>query len=222
MTKSVSMTRFVSMGPSGPAELAVLSVAAVCRPPATAAARCTSPARCASGEWPPPLERGATAVTGASVRAGTAGAGICGAAAWLRCGTRSGLPGPACWAPTVGFPAADGAPAVCRDPATREYSPKPSATTSASASARPGPAGAPETERPRGCSRTADEPAERGSAERAAATSPAPQAGPADADSEPGPTWPATPPGLPLTTPPATGRPRRTPRPAARGRPRRP
>ena len=51
---------------------------------------------------------------------------------------------------------------------------------------------------------------------------PTPQAGPADADAEPGPTWPATPPGLPLTAPPATGRPRRTPRPAARGRPRRP
>lgn len=112
-------------------------------------------------------------MTGASVRGGTAGAGDRGAAAWLRCGTRSGLPGPACWAPTVGFPAADGATAGCRGAATREYSPKPSATTSASASAmlqpsrRPGERAAGPTG-----SRTADEPAWRGSDERAAATTP--------------------------------------------------
>jgi hypothetical protein len=75
-------------------------------------------------------------VTGVSVRAGTARAGECGAAAWLRCGIRTGLLDPACWGLTVPFPAADGATPGCRGPATRKYSPKPSATTSASASAR--------------------------------------------------------------------------------------
>lgn len=112
-------------------------------------------------------------MTGASVRAGTAGAGECGAAAWLRCGTRSGLLGPACWGPTVGFPAADGATAGCRGPATREYSPKPSATTSASASATIQPSRR-LGERAAGTtgSRTAGEPTWCRSAERAAATSP--------------------------------------------------
>ena len=123
------------MAPSGPAELAVVSVAAVCRPAGDGGRAMRFDRAVRQRGRPPPLERGAAAVTGASVRAGTAGAGECGAAAWLRCGTRSGLLGPACWGVTVGFPAADGATAGCRGPATREYSPKPSATTSASASA---------------------------------------------------------------------------------------
>lgn len=69
------------------------------------------------------------------MRAGTAGGGECGAAAWLRWGTRSGLPGPACWGVTGRVPAAGGATPGCRGPAAREYSPKPGATTSARASA---------------------------------------------------------------------------------------
>jgi hypothetical protein len=112
-------------------------------------------------------------VTGATVRVGSAGAGECGAAAWLRCGIRSGLLGPACWGVTVGFPAADGAIAGCRGPAAREYSPKPSATTSASASATVQPC----RRRGEGAagttgSRAAGEPAWCRSAERSAATSP--------------------------------------------------
>jgi hypothetical protein len=83
-------------------------------------------------------------VTGASVRAGTVGAGECGAAAWLRCGTSPAVLGPACWGVTVRCPAADGATADCRGPATREYNPKPSATTSASASVTAQPSPRPE------------------------------------------------------------------------------
>ena len=110
-------------------------------------------------------------MTGVSVRAGTARAGECGAAAWLRCGTKTGLLDPACWGLTVPLPAADAATPGCRDPATREYSPKPSVTISASAtvqpSRRPG-------ERAVGTTgpRTAGEPTRCRSAERAAATSP--------------------------------------------------
>ena len=68
-----------SVVPSGPAELAVVPVAAVCRP-ATGATRSASTARWASGEWPR-LERGAATVTGTGVGAGAADAGECGAAA---------------------------------------------------------------------------------------------------------------------------------------------
>jgi len=114
-------------------------------------------------------------VTGATVRAGTAGGGECGAAAWLRWGTRSGLPGPACWGVTVRVPAAGGATPGCRGPAAREYSPKPAATTSASASATAQPRRRPANERPAPLAHAPQAgPARCRSGERAAAASPGP------------------------------------------------